>query len=98
MAEPFAGGGGGRRGYLQPGPLTLSNTTLIGNAASGSNGAGRRANGQTAAGGGLFSTGGTLTLSNRTLFEQDYAIGGNGGDNGGGGDALGGGLCTAPQK
>ena len=101
----FAAGGGFDDAFS--GNATLTNCTLTGNQAIGSNGA----NGGTGFGGGisvgfsaLFSTPGnpivdnsTLQLSNSVLL-GNVARGGNGGATGTGGNGLGGGLAINPAS
>jgi hypothetical protein len=81
------------------GSLSLNGVTVQNNTAQGSNGVysskAKLANGQDAAGGGIWSNG-TVTLANGTVVQSNQAVGGTAGSTyGSGGNAFGGGLEIA---
>ncbi len=78
------------------GKLTLNGAVLRSNLAEGSNVTALGAAGQNAAGGGIWTSGGSLTLIGSTVLKREGAFGGDG--NGSGGNAFGGGIYANLTK
>jgi hypothetical protein len=83
------------------GKLTLNAAVVQNNEALGSSGTARVGfahPGFDAAGGGIWSSGGSLTLTGGTRLDGNYALGGRGGPSGNGGNAFGGGIYANLTK
>ncbi|NES25240.1 MAG: DUF4347 domain-containing protein, partial [Symploca sp. SIO3E6] len=85
-------GNGGGINFAGTGTLTLENSTVSGNSATGSFGGFGGDGGDGGNGGGIFADSGALTLTNSTVSGNSATggIGGNGGGNGGNGGNGGG--------
>jgi hypothetical protein len=83
------------------GNLTLNAAVVQANHAQGSAGTskvGFAHPGSDAAGGGIWSSGGSLALAGGTLLDGDFAVGGYGGPSGHGGNAFGAGIYASLTK
>jgi hypothetical protein len=83
------------------GKLTLNAAIVRNNEALGTSGTAKVGflhRGADAAGGGIWSSGGSLTLASGTLLEGNLVVGGYGGPSGNGGNAFGGGIYANLTK
>jgi hypothetical protein len=98
----FGGGSSASGGAIyNQGKLVLNGVSLVNNEALGITGTalvGANQAGGNAAGGAIWSSGGSLTLIGNMLIEKDYAFGGLAGPLGQGGNAFGGGIYANLSK